>query len=390
MIVRLEVKRQEVKEQLKEIITTMKDFYVKNSDMEEHCDLYIMEIGSDLEKEFERIHNLQHSDPAGEIFLTSSVSDPSILIQALRAGAKEFILQPIKKDEVIEALKKFLQRRETSKVSTIRCRQGKIINVIGSKGGVGTTTVAVNLAASLRALDSSQSVALIDMNLIFGEIPLFLNLNPAFNWGEVAKDISRLDSTYLMSVLSKHRSGIYVLPSPTELNGSVATPEITESLLNLMQTEFDFIVIDSGQSLDDISFKILELSNTVFLVSILSLPCLINAKRLLDTFWKLGYPHEEQIKIIINRYHKNSVISVKEAEESINKKFFWQIPNDYATTVSAINQGKTLSMIAKKTEVSKNFSDLASIFLTSPALIKEEKKKAKNGFFNLQFIRSKN
>ncbi|MCK5426650.1 MAG: AAA family ATPase [Thermodesulfovibrionia bacterium] len=374
---------------MKEVFASVKGFYLKNSDSTVNSDLLIMEIGEDLDKEFELIHNFQNSNTAGEIFLTSSLTDPDILIQSLRAGAKEFFIQPIKRDEVKEALINFLHRKKHGNVNTEKHKQGKIINVIGTKGGVGTTTVAVNLAACLKELNGVQSVALIDMNNILGEIPLFLDINPAFNWGEVAKNISRLDSTYLMSILSKHQSGIYVLPSPTELDGNAATPEITDSLLSLMQTEFDFIVIDSGQSLDDISFKILELSDTVLLVSILSLPCLINAKRFLDTFWKIGYPQEEQVKIIINRYQKDSVISLKEAEESINKKFFWHIPNDYSTTVSSINQGKTLSMVAKKAEVSKNLRDLASIFLTSPLFEKEEKKKEKNGFFGLKFIKSR-
>jgi len=220
---------------------------------------------------------------------------------------------------------------------------------------------------------------LIDMNLLFGEIPIFLNIESVFNWGEIARNISRLDSTFLMSILFKHSSGVYVLPSPTGLDGvNVANPEIIEKLLGLMRNVFDYIVIDGGQALDDISLKILEMSDLVLLVAILSLPCLTNVKRLLWIFQKLGYPRQEDMKIVINRHHKkNAVISLKEAEESINQKIFWFIPNDYPTTMSAINQGRTLLSVAPGAEVSKNLRELASRFTE-----REEEEKEKGGFWS--------
>ena len=368
----LKIKNEKIKKEFEETIASIPGFQIQNPGSPSSLDLLILEIGDDLKKEFELIHSFQTSGIVREIFLTSSRLDPDFLIQAIRAGAKEFFPQPIKRDEVKGALLKLKERKASAVFSEKKRKRGEIINVIGSKGGVGTTTVAVNLATSLMDSKGSPSVALIDMNLLFGEIPLFLNVESAFNWGEVARNISRLDSTYLMSILSKHPSGIYILPSPTGLDGvNIATPEMIEKLLGLMQTVFDFIVIDGGQSLDDISLKILQMSDNVFLVTILSLPCLTNVKRLLWTFQKLGYPQEENIKILISRYHKNSVISLKEAEQSIKKSIFWLIPNDYTTTMSAINQGKTISSIAHGSEISKNLRELTSVFLETAEKKKE-------------------
>jgi len=382
MVVRFEIKQPRVKEELEEVLSSMEGFQIQNSGNSSPCDLLILEIGEDPPKEFQFTHNIQDSGVAKEIFLTSSHLDPDLLLQALRAGAKEFFPQPIKREEVKEALLRFKERRERVKFDGEKKKKGKIIDVIGSKGGVGNTTIAVNLATSLIESTGTPLVALIDMNLLFGEIPILLNIESAFNWGEVAKNISRLDSTYLMSILSKHSSGVYVLPSPTGLDGvNVASPEIIESLLNLMRNVFDYIVIDGGQALDDISLKILEMADTVLLVAILSLPCLTNVRRLLWIFQKLGYPKQEAIKIMINRHHKkNSVISSEEAEESINQKIFWFVPNDYPTTMSAINQGKTLSSVAPGAEVSKNLKELASHLLE-----KGEKGKGKVRFWSEVF-----
>lgn len=375
--VRLEIKNQKVREDLKEVVSSLKEFRLQKLDDPDHGDLLILEIGDDPQKESQVINSVQRSGAIREIFVTSSRVEPEMLIRVLREGVKEFFSQPIKKEEVMNALLKFKERKESVRLSGEKKKRGKIIDVIGSKGGVGTTTVAVNLATSLAELEGSPLVALIDMNLLFGEIPLFLDVKSVFNWGEIARNISRLDSTYLMSILSKHSSGVHVLPSPTGFDGvNVATPGIIENLLNLMRNVFDFIVIDGGQSLDDISLKILEVSDIVLLVSILSLPCLTNLKRLLWTFKRLGYPREENIKVLISRYHKKSVISLREAEETLNKKIFWKIPNDYFTTMSAINQGKSLSMVAEGAEITKNLTELASTFLK-----KEEPRKEKVGFW---------
>jgi pilus assembly protein CpaE len=376
--VRLELKNDAIKEELERIISSVGGYSIRKTNGSGYCDLLVMEVSDRVNGEFDFVSSLKKSGKVGEVFLTSSSTESDVLIHALRTGAKEFFPQPLRQDEVASSLIKFRDQMKDAPMNLRRVKRGKIINVIGSKGGVGTTTVAVNLAASLNDLEDVKSVAVIDMNLIFGEVPLFLDMKTAFNWGEVAKNISRLDSTYLMSVLAKHPSGVYILPSPTDVNGeNYATPEIIEQLLDVMVNEFDFIVIDNGQSLNQISRKILELSDTVLLVSILSLPCLINVKRLLETFWNLGYPREDRVKIVMNRYHKNSVLSINEAEEGTGKEISWLIPNDYNTSMSAINQGKVISSIMNKSEISSSFRDLALALMD-----KNESKKGKKGFWS--------
>lgn len=241
-----------------------------------------------------------------------------------------------------------------------KLKAGKIINVIGSKGGVGVTTVAVNLAVSLAETKSIQSIALIDMNLLFGDIPLFLNIEPKYNWSDITKNISRLDTTFLNSILSTDASGLCVIPSPSYLSKQkLANPEIIERLLNVMRKRFDYIIIDGGQSLENISLKILEMSDTVLLVTVLNLSCLANTHKLLRTFGDWGFPSGKNIKIIANRFLKTSDISIKDAETSLEKEIFWTILNDYKTTVAALNKGKALAQFAPRKEITKSFRKLA-------------------------------
>jgi pilus assembly protein CpaE len=353
----LAVKNSKTQKDIEEVISTVPGFVSRVYDPRTPFDILLLEIQDEFQKELEHIKIIQESGSAKEIFLTSSLLDPAFLIEAMRMGVKEFFPQPLKTEEVKAALLKYKKQENGNGNGR---GKGKIINIVGSKGGIGTTTIAVNLAANLNQAKGSPSVALIDMNLLFGEIPIFLNLEAGFNWGELVQNISRVDPIYLMSIMTKHPSGLYVLPSPTGLDGiNLASPEIMEKILGLMRDVFDFIVIDSGQTLDDISLKILEMSDTVFIAAILSLPCLSNVKKLLWIFKRIGYPSEEKVKIIVNRFHKKSLISLKEAEKALNQEISHLIANDYQTTMSAINQGKPLSMVAPKEDVSRNMGELA-------------------------------
>jgi pilus assembly protein CpaE len=374
--VRLETKDPDLRKMFETIIASVDGMDVQSSDDMDRgrADLLIFELGFEREKELQVVNSLLNKNEVGEVFFTAQESDPTLLLKAIQIGAREFFPQPITDDEVRNALERFKKRwtppveeeEEPGKV-------GKIIHVIGSKGGTGTTTIAVNMAVSLAQHKSAPSVALIDMNLLFGETPLFLGIRPTHHWGEITKNITRLDDTFLRNVLAESDSGVYVLPSPSHLDHkNVATPEIMERLLKVMRRGFDFIVIDGGQSLDSIALKILEMSDMVFVVSIQSVPCLSNTNKLLKSFDNLGHPRRNQVKVIINRFLKNSDISIEDAEKAIGHKIFWNILNDYRSTISAINRGEPLCKLAPKAQISKDFQALTDTLVQSDAASQEE------------------
>jgi len=362
--IKIEVKNINVRNKLEEIIRTTEGVQVQRSDDTRRSNLLIFELADDTGNEFQHVQFLLNTDAVDEVFLTSEKPDQAVLMQAIRTGVQEFLSQPLKKEEVEQALERFKKRQEKSQKKE-PVKFGQTLNVIGSKGGVGTTTVAVNLAVSLAEKKDVESVALVDMNMLFGEIPLFLEVKPRHHLGELVKHITRLDTTFLMNSLSKSSAGVYVLPSANHLDGyEPVNPKVMDRVINLMKTMFDFVVIDGGQTLDrQVSLKILEMSDIALLVSVLSLPCLSNTDKLLKSFSNLGYPVEKLIRVVINRYLKNAEISLKDAEAAINKKIFWTIPNDFKTTLSAINQGKPLSQIAKRAPITKNLKELADIII---------------------------
>jgi len=191
---------------------------------------------------------------------------------------------------------------------------------------------------------------------------MFLGIESAFDWVDVAKNIDRIDDTYLMSTLTRHESGVHVLPSPIRLTeGYKSNPHVIETMLRLMQSMFDYVILDSGQSIDDNTKAILRMSDLTKLVFIASLPCIINLKRILETFRDLGYPSDTSVEIVANRSLKSAEISQKEIESSLKKKVYFTFPNDYRNTMSSINQGKPLAAIDSKSEICQKFNELASL-----------------------------
>ncbi len=357
--VQLAIRTEELAERFKRIIDNTQGLQVDVPGSHRPFELLILELSRTPAQDFQKIDALLAANKVKEIFLTGENSDPKILMQAMRLGVKEFLPLPLNPDDVQTALERFLERTKSTPVES-HPKKGNIISICGSKGGVGTTTVAVNLAVAYAYRQKPLSVALLDMNTLFGEIPLFLEISPKFHWGEITKNIERLDNTFLMNVLTRHGSGVQVLPSPAYLNGHhLPTPAIMQRLLGLMRQVFDVVIIDGGQSLNDAALKGMQISDEVLLVSTLSLPCLSNTSKLLRSLTDLGYIKKERIKVILNRYMKKSEITREDAESGINHEVFFSIPNDYNTTMAAINSGKPLTELAPKSPITESIIALS-------------------------------
>lgn len=371
--VHIECKNPKIRSQLEAVIGSVEGFQVTAEEEGVSVDLLIVELGRDAENDFHTIETLLGSGQAGEVHLTAENIDPDLLLKAMRAGIKEFFQQPIRQEDVRQALIKFREHK-LRHAGWKPARQGKIIHVIGSKGGIGTTTIAVNLAASFADKGKNLSVCLVDMNMLFGEIPLFLDIKPAYSWDEILKNMDRLDSTFLMNILAVHPSGIHVLAAPNSLNGTPSrAAEAIGRLFTFMRKQFDVILIDSGPRFNETTLRLLTMSDAALLITILTFPCLANTNKLLHTLGLHGFKTNGRTRIIINRYIQKSEISLEDAKKSLSANVFWTIPNDYRATISAINQGKPLNQVAPKAPATRSLNELAERLL--PAENQPEKKR---------------
>ncbi|MDH4317088.1 MAG: AAA family ATPase [Desulfobulbaceae bacterium] len=361
--VRLVIRDGDVAGTLEKIISELDFCYLQNDKKAKHVDILILEAGKNPEAECETIKSLLTDGVVGTVFLTSAKATPDILVPALRIGARDFFQQPINAQDVKDALKQVYQGNGASKQSgevTPQSDPGQTYCILGAKGGVGSTTFAVNLAVSLGAIHRKKRVALIDMNRLIGEVPIFLDLETNFHWEQLTKNINRLDSTYLKRALVQHRSGVYVMPAPDKMTetGDLSSSVMLEVIEKTRNT-FDYIVIDLGSHLDNMSFRLFNKADGVFVISILSLPCLVNVKRILESMRDNDRVRSNKIRVVANRFEKKNAISLDEGEQVIGQKFYYTIPNDYQSTMEAINAGKPLLEIAPRSKVEKSYRELA-------------------------------
>lgn len=312
---------------------------------------------------------------------TIALSDnPSVdlIIQIMRAGAREFVPVPIIKNELYEAINKTINQFEVPKVKN-KC---KIISVFSNKGGIGKTTLASNLALELSQI-TKENVALIDLNFQMGDITTFLDLKPSFNISYMLENIDKINETFLLSTLEKYKnSSLYVLADPPYFKqADNIQPKQISKLFNTLKDTFSYIIIDAEASFDGKNIAALDNSDMVLLVTVANLPALRNTQRCLELFERLGYD-KDKVKIVVNRYMENDEIKEQDVEKVLSKPIFWKIPNNYFAIMSAINKGVPVSILNSSTNVAISYKNLAQHI--SENLIRENMVKKFENILNNQ------
>ncbi len=311
----------------------------------------------DLEKGIEDIRTILTRFPRISVFVASSEKNSDWILRLMRAGAVEYLLKPIESMELTEALQKV--GRLWIPKQTEPVREGKVISVYNPTGGMGTTTIAVNLAASLA--NGKEKVALVDLNFFGGDVATFLDVNPKYTLSSVTTNITRLDANFLMSVMTKHASGVYVLTEPLEVDETAnITPEQIQRLLAFLKGVFTYIVIDTGGPLYGCNMVGFRASDYILFNTVLNLPALKNAKRYLHAMDRQGL-HKDKVKLVISRYLPRADIKIDDAEKVLDYKVFVSIPNEYADVIASINKGVPVVNLQGRSPVSKAISTLAEM-----------------------------
>lgn len=326
-------------------------------------DAYILELNADDPAPLETLSQAQKENPTSVFLATSKRSDPAFLIEAMRLGLRDFFAQPVEREAVMNALSR-LKQTLTGQEKPGRGKNGRIIGVMGAKGGVGVTTVCVNLAAALQEGAQGASVALMDMNMPYGEVQLFLDIRPKFDMGEVMRNLNRLDALYLMDVLSSHESGLRILPCPSASDDlQMISPDTVEGVLGMLTDLFELVVVDMGIYLDEVTLKVMELSETTLLVTEQSLTSLTSLKRMVEHVRASQSEHAAKLRAVVNRARPGGDISARDLEEIAGIKAFHELPLEYETAVQAINNGQTILAMAPKSALAKSLRALAVKFL---------------------------
>ena len=290
-----------------------------------------------------------------KIIITSVNYSTNTIIKALRLGAKEFLPKPVLREDLVRVLSMLASISPENEVS-----QSKIITVYSNKGGIGKTTIAVNLAAELAKV-TKDKVALVDLNLQLGDISTFLNLNPPFDVNYVIRRLIDKEENILIKGFEKYKDlSLYVLSDPSyiEQSESITTQQIT-TLFSALKKVFPYIVVDMSSNIDPISLKILDSSDWIMFTTIVNIPAIRNAQRCLNLFRSRKYP-SNKVKIVINRYMENDEIKIEDIENTLGESVYWKIPNNYFTIMEAINKGVSISEVNAESNIGNSFRDFAA------------------------------
>jgi pilus assembly protein CpaE len=316
----------------------------------------ILDLSRDLGRMLALAQEIKIKFPNVHLVATSGASDTEIILQSMRSGAEEFLAQPFNWPTVVQSLERI--RAKINLQSAKSTDRGRIVTVFSNRGGVGTTTVATNLAIAM-ATEHRKSVCLVDLVLQFGSVTSFLNLEPTYTILDLVKNLKHLDPMLLEGSLVRHASGVRVLAEPfhAEDASAIKHTDVEEILTALIQS-FDFVIVDAPKEFDDNVAVAVERSHQVLFVTEMDIPSLKNSRRAIDLFHRVGV-HQTNIRLVVNRHIKSKIIDVEAVEKALGTKVFWTLPNDYPTAISAINQGVSIVTSAQKTDLARSYRGLA-------------------------------
>jgi pilus assembly protein CpaE len=327
----------------------------------EHPDIIILDVASHGTEELITLEQFGQHYPGSAMIILCENASSEFLVAAIRTGVKDVL--PLETCALQEAV-----RRIESKLKPVSTPQkmGKVIAFMASKGGSGATFLACNLGYILAATRDVK-VALLDLNLQFGDAALFVSDSvPSNTLADVASNISRLDASFLASSMVQVLPNYGVLAAPEDAERSVEIkPEHIEALVRLAKSQYDFVIMDIGRTLSATSVKALDHADMIFVVLQETLPFIRDSKRLIHTLQSLGYA-KDKINLILNRYEKGGDIQLEDVEATLGMKVFKTVPNSYEAVSASVNQGVPIMKIDKHNSVTKVLQEVAKNLTTDP------------------------
>ncbi len=309
-----------------------------------------------------RAIELLHQElPDSAIFAIGSMSQPHVIVNAMRSGAREFIERPTTTTDLLEA---FVRLTTAQRKGHKEGSRGKVFTVVNAKGGSGATTIAVNLALALQAAHGQ--TALVDLAPL-GHAALHMNLKPLFSVADALRNLHRLDSSLLESFMTRHRDGLQLLagtsaPVPVE----PSTAEFAR-LFDMLVGHFRFVVVDASSRLDATTRLVCNLSETVLLAACADVASLWSASRVQQYLGETG--GRERVKLVLNRFRKIPGFSEADAEAAAGVKLLWKVPNQYFAVSAAIDRGIPL-MQQSHTEIARSITGLATLLTENDEEVK--------------------
>lgn len=350
---------------------------------EAHPDIVLMDINMPVMDGIKATEEISLSVPESTVIIMSVQGEQEYIRKAMAAGARDFLNKPFTGDDLARTILRTYdiesRRREHTTTAKVHEKiKSTVVTVFSTKGGVGKTTIASNLAVAI-ARSTKKKVALIDLDLQFGDIAIMLNVSVKNTISDLIKEINQLDRDLMDEYLVTHFSGVRVLPAPIKPEyAEYITAAHLEKIVNTLKESYHYVIIDTSASFHETVLSSLDMSDRILFVSTLDLPTIKNIKSGLDIMETLHYP-KEKIKIILNKASEQFGIKYKDFENTLKYPIWAFIPEDSQTVITSANKGFPFVMTRMDTKVAKAVIGMSNE-LTKENIVQKDKPAVKKLF----------
>ena len=340
-------------------------------------DVVLLDLGRDPEPQFVFGAHLRQLRPAVRLIACSAISPPSqqMLLDAMRSGVQDFVFKPVAPDALQEVFARFHQESHAPEHRSAQ----KLIVLMGAKGGVGTTTVAVNLGVQL-AMFTHKRTVLLDLARPLGNVHLLLDLNPRFGIRDAIENIDRLDSHFFDGLVTTHKTKLNILAGTLHPEGWQSIPAtLLDRVANVAQTNFDMVLADVGSQFGSDWTAMLKASRMILLLTETNVPSLWALERRLLALEGLGID-PEKVRVVVNRWHKGDQETLNSVLNRNKRPIIASLPNDFRKASTAVNLGTPL-MENHNNNLTDQYRQLASL-LTGIDAVSAPKRGSIGNFFS--------
>jgi pilus assembly protein CpaE len=299
----------------------------------------IVDMALDSEDAFKALEKVKQAAPDVYIIVSSYQADGETVIASLRAGANDFLIQPLKRAEFRDAITRM--ERTPRRAASGESRLGKVYSFLGAKGGVGTTTLAVNFASVLS--QRQQQTVLVDLDFTANDCAMQVGSSPQHTLADIGENLSRMDSALFEGLVTHDPLGFFLVSPSDHVEQRIQfTEPMFREFASFLVEKHEGIVIDAGRWIsDELVLAALQSSSMVFLVVTQHFPAIRNAQRYIAALVRLGLS-QDQLKIVVNQYQKkpdSNLASLDQIQQTLNQPAFYGIPSS-ASAVAAVNRGR--------------------------------------------------
>src|SRR3990172_8157214 len=312
-------------------------------------DVVVIAIEEPLARALQTVEAVADLLPQSPLVAYSSVRDPASMRKAVLAGVNDYLMTPIKEEELIQSIHTVLAQEERRRArmsgemeEPVAC--GTVLTVFGAKGGIGKTTISTNLATSL-VQKTGQSAVLVDLDTRFGDVAILMDIPVERSIADLAMPEEEITRELVQDCIYTHNTGVSILPAPIRPTDwrNVHAGHI-ERVVTLLAQSYDYVILDTPGTFNDIVARALELATLVLLVATVDMASLKDTLLAIDMLRSWNFP-QEKVKLVINATNAEANVQPQDAKRMLGQEVFWSVP--YDRNISAATQLGMPVVVAK-------------------------------------------